>query len=132
MKLLIHDRFGPPEEVLRLAEEPARPLGPGEVRIRVEATPIHAGDPKNIAGEKTMVRHGQSGDDLKVPLPQVPGVEGLGRITEVASGAGLTVGTRVFLPWQCGSWREEVIAKATEAMPAPEGDPIQLSLMINA
>lgn len=133
MKALLHRRFGPPDEVLELVEDADPPLGPGQVRIRIEATPIHAGDLKNIAGEKIMVRNPTGGGDLAVPLPQVPGIEGVGRIVEAEGDmGGLSMGQRVFLPIQCGSWRESLVTDAATLIPAPEGDPVQLSLMVNA
>ena len=133
MKALLHRRFGPPEAVLELVEAADEPLRPGQVRIRVEATPIHAGDLKNIAGETIMVRNPTGGANLVTPLPQIPGIEGVGRIVEATGdAAGLSLGQRVFLPIQCGSWREALVADAAGLIPAPEGDPVQLSLMVNA
>ena len=133
LKVLRHNRFGPPDQVLELVEEADPALAPGQVRIRIEATSIHAGDLKNIAGEMIMVRNPTGGANLAVPLPQTPGIEGVGRIIEGAGDiAGLTLGQRVFLPIQCGSWREALVAEARTLIPAPEGDPVQLSLMVNA
>ncbi|MFO1426502.1 MAG: zinc-dependent alcohol dehydrogenase family protein [Steroidobacteraceae bacterium] len=133
MQLLQHRHFGPPDEVLELVTEPDPSPAAHEVLVGVEATPIHAGDLKNIAGEKLMIRHVHDGDDLQVRLPQVPGIEGVGRI--LATGGAVTrwrVGQRVLLPWQCGSWRDRLLAEAQRLLPAPEGDALQLSLMVNA
>ena len=133
MKALQHARFGEPAEALELVELPELPLGPFDVTIHVEAAPVHAGDLKNIAGEKLMIRDVQSGDDLAVSLPQVPGIEGVGRIAACgASVDGLRVGDRVLLPWQCGSWRESLRADSRQLLRAPEGDATQLCLMVNA
>lgn len=140
MRMLIHDRFGPPAEVLQLVEVADPVPGPGEAVVKVEATPIHAGDLKNIAGERTMIRNVETGsvrqidgvDDMGVELPQTPGIEGIGRICAVGEGVDFNIGDRVFLPTQCGSWREQVLAQADRLIPAPEGDAVQLSLMVNA
>ena len=132
-RILRHDRFGPPGEVVRLVEEPDAVPRVGEVAIRVEAAPIHTGDLQNIAGVKLMLRHVQDGNDLHVPLPQVPGIEGVGRIDAV--GPEVTrwrVGDRVYLPRQCGSWRTRLIADETALLPCPDGDATQLSQMVNA
>jgi NADPH:quinone reductase-like Zn-dependent oxidoreductase len=132
-RILRHDRFGPPAEVLRLVEEPDAVPRVGEVAIRVEAAPIHTGDLQNIAGVKLMLRHVQDGNDLHVPLPQVPGIEGVGRIDAV--GPGVTrwrVGDRVYLPRQCGSWRTRLLADEAAVLPCPDGDATQLSQMVNA
>lgn len=141
MKTLLHHRFGVPEEVLELVEEPTPAIADHEALVRVEASPIHAGDLKNIAGERTMIRNVASGtvqeieglDDMTVTFPQVPGIEGVGRI--VAVGAAVSevgLGDRVYLPFQCGSWRDHVVAEAARLYPAPEGDAVQLSLIVNA
>lgn len=133
MKAVLHHRFGPPADVLELVDQDPEVPGEHDVLIRVEATPIHVGDLKNIAGQKTMIRHPGSGDDLTVALPQIPGVEGVGRIVQTgAAVADFRVGDRCLLPLQCGSWREYVRADSRRLFPAPEGDALQLSLMVNA
>lgn len=133
VKLLRHSRFGAPDEVLELLDQEDSPLGPHDVAIRVEATPIHAGDLKNIEGVKLMFRNVTDGESLHVPLPQVPGIEGVGRVIAVGSAVSrYRIGARVLLPWQCGSWRERVQAHEDFVPPAPEGDAVQLSLMVNA
>ena len=133
MRALLHRSFGNPADVLELVDLPDEPLAPGQVRIGVEATSIHAGDLKNIAGERIMVRHVKGGANLEVPLPQVPGIEGVGRIIEKAPDVtDFELGQRVFLPIQCGSWREAVVADAATLVAAPEGDAVQLSLIVNA
>ena len=141
MFVLKHDRFGRPADVLELKERPDPVPASGEVLIAIEATPIHAGDLKNIHGERTMVRNVDTGvvreissvEDTDVELPQIPGIEGIGRIESVGAGVrGFTVGDRVFLPFQCGSWRTKILAQAERLICAPEGDGVQLSLMVNA
>ncbi|MEZ5458923.1 MAG: zinc-dependent alcohol dehydrogenase family protein [Steroidobacteraceae bacterium] len=133
VRLLSHGCFGAPLDVLSLLSEPSRAPGAGAVRIAVEAAPIHAGDLTNIAGGRLMYRHVRDGRDLQVALPQVPGIEGVGRIAEIGAGvSGLAVGQRVLLPRQCGSWRSELVADAGSVIPLPEGDPAQLCLMVNA
>jgi NADPH:quinone reductase-like Zn-dependent oxidoreductase len=133
VRLLSHGRFGAPLDVLALLDEPARMPAAGEVRIAIEAAPIHAGDLTNIAGGRLMYRRVRDSRDLQVALPQVPGIEGVGRIIEIGAGvAGLVAGQRVLLPRQCGSWRSELTAAAATVIPLPEGDPAQLCLMVNA
>ncbi len=133
MKMLQHSRFGPPDEALELLDQTLPPLGALDVTIRVEAAALHIGDLKNIEGQKIMVRNVTSGDDLQTKLPQIPGIEGVGRITALGSEvSGFSIGDRVLLPWQCGSWREELQADHRILHRAPEGDAVQLALMINA
>ena len=133
MKILMHERFGDPGDVLQLVSIPEPELRPLEVAVRIEAAPIHAGDLKNIAGEKLMFREVGDGQKLEVRLPQVPGIEGVGRVVRIGSAVNrFKPGDRVLLPWQCGSWRDLIHAEQTRLMPAPEGDAVQLSLMVNA
>ena len=141
MFVLEHDRFGRPADVLELKERPDPVPSSGEVLIAIEATPIHAGDLKNIHGERTMVRDVDTGvvrevssiEDTDADLPQVPGIEGIGRIETVGPGvSGFKPGDRVFLPFQCGSWRTKILVQAERLIRAPEGDGVQLSLMVNA
>lgn len=133
VRVLRHGRFGAPLDVVELFEEPSRAPGIGEVRIAIEAAPIHAGDLVNIAGGRLMYRQVRDSRDLQVQLPQVPGIEGVGRVVELGPDvAGLQLGQRVLLPRQCGSWRSEMLADASHVVPLPEGDPAQLCLMVNA
>jgi NADPH:quinone reductase-like Zn-dependent oxidoreductase len=133
MQLLRHGRFGPPADVLELVSEPEPQPGPAQVLVRVEAAPIHSGDLVNIAGAPLMYRRVRDSRDLRVALPLVPGIEGVGRI--IARGAGVSrpdLGEYVLLPRQCGSWRTHLLADADAVVPLPEGDPAQLCLMVNA
>ena len=65
MKILQHDRFGPPADVLELIDSEPQPLAPNEVAITVEAASIHAGDLYNIEGEKIMVRNVEGGERVE-------------------------------------------------------------------
>jgi len=134
MKIVQHTSFGAPEEVLELLEQPDPVPESGEVLVAVEAAPIHNGDLRNIYGEKIMFRHVKGSHQfMAVQLPQVPGIEGVGRVVSTGPGVkGLRRGDRVFLPTQCGSWRSHLCVQEEELLAAPEGDPIQLSLMVNA
>ena len=80
-----------------------------------------------------MIRTVTIGEELRVELPQVPGIEGVGRITALGDRVrGLEPGQRVYLPLQCGSWREVIHVDAAGLWPAPEGDAVQLSSIVNA
>src|SRR5215475_11632757 len=83
---VVHD-FGAP---LRVERVPMRPLEPGQVRVRVEASGLCHTD-----------IHAAHGDwPVKPSPPFVPGHEGVGRIAKL--GAGVTnrsVGDRVAIAW---------------------------------
>lgn len=120
MKVATYSAFGEPKDVVQIVDRDTGAPGPGEVVITVEAAPVHLADLYAMRGL----------ENFRVPLPHVPGFEGVGRIKE--AGAGVTTckkGDRVFLPIACGAWREEVRAKAEGLLPAPKGDAAQLSLM---
>lgn len=120
MKRVLYSNYGEPANVLEVIEEDVAAPGVGEVSIAVEAAPAHIADLKNIRGEPY----------FRFPLPRTPGYEGIGRIVAVGPEVGSRkVGDRVFLPVSCGAWREQLVAKAADLVPAPEGDAIQLSLL---
>src|SRR5260370_29738506 len=104
MKAVVFDCFGPPEELLQVRDvaEPGEP-GPGQVRVRMLASPINPSDLHYIRG-----------DYGKRPiLPATPGFEGVGIVEAAGSGllarrvpgkrvAGLNTSTR--------HWHIKVIA----------------------
>lgn len=119
-KALIHDRYGEPAEVLRLADLPGQQPREGEVVIRMEAAAMHVADIRTVQGTS----------GFALPLPRTPGFEGIGHVVRAGPGVkDLAVGDRVFPPSGAGTFREEVLARASQCMPAPEGDAIQLSLL---
>jgi NADPH2:quinone reductase len=97
---------------LHLVQKPVPRPGPGQVLVKVAASPINPSDLKFIVG----------GYGIKKALPVVPGLEGSG--TVVAAGPGLmgklSVGKRV----GCmasevldGTWAEYMVAEARRAIP---------------
>ena len=117
----VHDKYGDPAKVLRVIDVPAEVPGAGEVIIRMEAAAMHIADLRTIQGVPPFA----------MPLPRSPGFEGIGRIIRVGEGvAASRIGERVFAPLASGTFREEVRCAAEACIPAPEGDAIQLSLMM--
>ena len=134
MKQVRQPRFGDPAGVLELIDADPYPVRDGFVAVAVEATPIHNGDLMNIIG---VARFRPSS------LPWVPGIEGVGRVTEVGLGVdGLSPGDRVVFLCSAHSdrigrhytdaWQERVCIPADHAYPAPEGDAAQFANIINA
>jgi NADPH:quinone reductase-like Zn-dependent oxidoreductase len=121
---LVHDRFGEPADVLRLADLPEEHPGPGEVVIRVEAAAMHVADLRTVQGVA----------GFRFGLPRTPGFEGVGRVVRVGAGVrDLAAGDRVFPPSGSGTFRQELRAAADRCMPAPDGAAEQLALLtINA
>jgi NADPH:quinone reductase-like Zn-dependent oxidoreductase len=56
MRAVVHDRYGAPREVLQLREVPEPPPGPSEVRARVSAASVNAGDAAVVVGMPYLVR----------------------------------------------------------------------------
>jgi NADPH:quinone reductase-like Zn-dependent oxidoreductase len=110
MKAIVFDRFGDPADVLQAREVPAPEPGPGQVRVRMIASPINPSDLLTVRGQ-----YG------KLPkLPTTPGFEGVGTVE--ASGGGLLgrlrLGKRVaVLNAQGGNWQEQVIVPARQVVP---------------
>ncbi|TMM52392.1 zinc-dependent alcohol dehydrogenase family protein [Sulfitobacter sabulilitoris] len=121
MKKVIYEAFGNPADVLKVVEEPSKPLQSGEARVEVLRAPINPSDLIQVSGNY----------GVKPPLPAVAGNEGLGRVTEIA-GDGIEVGQLVLLPAGSGTWVTEAVCPIRALVPLPEGDLDQLSmLMVN-
>jgi NADPH:quinone reductase-like Zn-dependent oxidoreductase len=117
---LVHDRYGEPAEVLRLVDLPEEHPHEGELVLRMEASAMHIADIRTVQGAS----------GFALPLPRTPGFEGVGRVIRVGPRAGdFRVGDRAFPPSGSGTFREELLVKAAQCMPAPEGDAAQLSLL---
>ncbi|MCS7015009.1 MAG: zinc-dependent alcohol dehydrogenase family protein [Gemmatales bacterium] len=116
MRALVFDRFGEPSEVLQLRELPPPRPGPGQVRVRMIASPINPSDLLLIRGA-----YGQ-----RTQPPAVPGFEGVGVVEE--SGGGFlgwrVLGKRVaVLNSHGGNWQEQVVIPARQAVPVPDDLP---------
>jgi NADPH:quinone reductase-like Zn-dependent oxidoreductase len=112
MRSLVADRVGEPSEVLRLHVRPIPEPGPGQVRIRVSAAPVHASDLHTVRGRYGFVPE----------FPTVPGIESVGVIDEVGSGAdGFVAGQRVVTVGVTGTWQEYIVTDAWRILPVPAG-----------
>ena len=70
MKAIVQDKFGPPQDVLRLKEIDEPEVGDDEALVRVHATSVHIGDYYGIAGLPYVMR------PLFAPLRAKNGVPG--------------------------------------------------------
>jgi NADPH:quinone reductase-like Zn-dependent oxidoreductase len=117
MKAAVFDRFGSPEEVLQVREVSAPPEpGPGQVRVRMLASPVNPSDLMYIRGI-----YGK-----QPPLPATPGFEGVGIVEATGSGflARRVRGKRVsVINRATGNWQEQVIVTARQAIPVPSDLP---------
>jgi NADPH2:quinone reductase len=113
MKALVYDRFGEPGQVLQLQDVAVPEPGPGQVRVRMLASPINPSD--------LLVVRGQYG---RLPtLPATPGFEGVGVIEAAGPGflrllRGLKPGRRVaVLNGAGGNWQQQVVLPARQVVP---------------
>lgn len=105
------ERFGPPQEVVSLADRPTPAPGPGEVRVRMLLSPIHNHDLAIIRGVY----------GYRPTLPAVPGTEALGRVEALGEGVqGLQVGQRVATASTNGVWADSFVCPAGKLVPVPD------------
>ena len=95
-------------EVLRLVELADPEPGPGQLLVQLAAAGVNYVD--------TYLRSGA----YPMPLPFIPGAEGAGTVTAVASGTeGIAVGDRVAWATSLGSYAELAVVPAEQAVPVP-------------
>jgi NADPH:quinone reductase-like Zn-dependent oxidoreductase len=112
MKALVFHKTGEPKDVLQLEERAINDPGHDEVRVRILLTPINPSDLHMVRG-----RYGYQPD-----LPASPGGEGVGVIEAVGNDVkDLEVGTRVIFIHCWNLWRQQVICKADQVVPVPDG-----------
>jgi NADPH2:quinone reductase len=110
--------FGGPE-ALHVVDVPAEPLGPGQVRLRVQAAAVSPTD--------THLRSGAYADrDPVTTPPWVPGMDVAGVVTEVGEGVDhLAVGDTamgIVVPFgPHGGYREDKVLPAGSVVRAPKG-----------
>lgn len=122
MRAVLFEQFGEPSEVLRIQDVPVPLPGPGEVRVRMLASPINPSDLMFVRGI-----YGKQPE-----LPATPGFEGVGVVE--AHGGGLfgkwLRGKRVaVLNRHTGNWQEQTIVPATQAVPLPRDLPTEQAAM---
>jgi NADPH2:quinone reductase len=112
MRALVARGVGEPSEMLKLETRPIPQPGRGQVRIRVEAAPVHASDLHVVRG-----RYG-----FTPTFPTVLGLESVGVVDALGDGvAELTPGQRVITLGVPGTWQSYVVADVARVLAVPDG-----------
>lgn len=102
--------FGAPD-VLRVVDLEVPEPGPGQVRIRVEASSVQFTD--------TLIRRGMY-PDLRGRPPFTPGYDCVGRVDAVGEGVDLAVGSRVADLTMVGGNARYILRPSDGLVPVPE------------
>src|SRR6516164_7148934 len=115
MRAIIFEQFGDPAGVLQVREVPQPQPGPGQVLVRMLASPIGPANLLTVRGEY----------GYHPRLPATPGTEGVG-IVEAGRGllGRMRVGRRVaVLNETGGNWQEKVVVSALRVVPISKDVP---------
>lgn len=110
VRALIHHAFGDPSSELHIETVPDPVPGPGQVLIRMSASPIHNHDLLTVAGDY----------GFKPELPAASGTEATGVVEALGEGVShLAIGQRV-TGGSFGAWAEKYVANAAGLVPVPD------------
>ena len=111
MRAIVAHAIGAPED-LKVEEMPDPAPGPGEVLVDMKATAVNFPDLLVIEGKYQIIP----------PHPFVPGKEGAGTVAAVGEGVdGLSVGDRVMVQVEWGTYAEKLVLPADHCFPMPDG-----------
>jgi NADPH2:quinone reductase len=103
-------------DVLRLAELPDPEPGPGDLLVEVAAAGVNYLDTYHRSGAYPM------------PLPLIPGSEGAGTVTAIGPDVStIEVGDRVAWATSLGSYAEQAVVPAEQAVPVPKEVDIEIA-----
>ncbi|GAB3323077.1 zinc-binding dehydrogenase [Larkinella ripae] len=122
MQTVSFSAIGHPTEVLRVVEAPLPEPGPGEVRIKVIASPLNPSD----------LMYVQNLYGIQPELPSGAGFEGVGLVDAVGEGVAMRTGIRVSFT-AIGAWSEYVLANQRSLIPVPNtlSDDVAAQLFVN-
>jgi NADPH:quinone reductase len=98
-------------QALTMERLPRQPLGPGQLRLRIEASGVNFPDLLMVEGR---YQH-------KPPLPFVPGLEAAGTVVEISEGSPLRLGDAVIAHMRTGGYAEEAVLGWDAVHPIPNG-----------
>jgi NADPH2:quinone reductase len=110
MRAVVCQEWGPVDQLV-VEERPSPPLGPDDVRVEVTACGVNYVEGLMVQGLY----------QLKIPAPFVPGMELVGRITEVGeSVTDRAVGERIFSSPGTGGYVSEAVVRADRCVSLPD------------
>lgn len=114
VRAVVCEEFGPVSG-LRVVERESAPCGPGLVRVAVTAIGVNYVDGLFVQGAY----------QIKPPLPFTPGMELVGRVTEVGEGVtARAVGDRVFANVGLGAYVSEILVAADRTLLLPSDESV--------
>jgi NADPH2:quinone reductase len=120
MRAVIVTKHGGPE-VLRVTERETPTPGPGQLLVDVAAVGVNFADIYQREGLPPY-----AGD-----VPYLPGIEGAGTVAAAGPGAeGPRVGDRVAWTGALGSYAEQAIVPADNAVPVPDGVDLEVAAAV--
>ncbi len=121
ISVVVYQRHGNPEEVLRVVTEPWPKPAVDEAVVEMRAAPINPADLNAIEGKYPGRRE----------LPAIPGFEGAGVVVDLGADVKtVTIGALVILPHNVGTWREALAVKASELVAVPpEIEPVCAAML---
>ena len=125
MKAIRFDHYGEPADVLAVTEQSVPQPGAGQVRVKIQLSPVNPSDLLYVRGHYSGVAP---------HFPSGAGFEGVGVIDAVGPEVeGLSAGQRVFARnSEGGNWSQCAVVEAEKAWPVPDefADEQIASLMI--
>lgn len=123
VKIAQFQEFGSAAEAMEVVEKPDLPCPEGDqLVIKMLVMSINPADILTIEGDY----------GIKPKLPNTPGAEGVGRVTEIGPDVmGLAIGDLV-LPLGGGAWREKMMCRESTVISLPEGIEADQAAMIKA
>ena len=110
MRAIVAHAIGAPED-LKIDQMPDPVPGPGEVLVDMKATAVNFPDLLVIEGKYQIIP----------PHPFVPGKEGAGTVAALGEGVeGLSVGDRVMVQVEWGTYAEKLVLPADHCFPMPD------------
>ncbi|MFV0276370.1 MAG: zinc-binding dehydrogenase, partial [Parahaliea sp.] len=123
MNAATYSKFGTPEQVVSTQSIGTCEPGAGEIRIRMQLSPVHNHDVLTIRGEY----------GYQPELPATGGSEALGIVDSVGQGVEhFAIGDRVNVVAVNGAWAETFIAPAANAAKMPTNVPDELAAQLTA